>query len=336
MNKTNNTNGFSFISYEYNIGPIILIKKVVGGFSTKNYTLKTENGGIFFLKEYSEEVNNIKFVEFSEGFFQKAFPVIKPILSRKNKKYIEYCSKKYVLYPYLNHVIKKTKNLNGEFAYNLGKFLAELHIYSKLNNDKYKNVRINKHSFDRDKTIVIFNKVLNVIKKSKKNIIFDRLAISLVKKRIKYILEKKDRKCVLDTNDYALLHGDYNHENVFFNKSGDIINIFDFEKTIIGSINYEIINTIIIVFFYGYRKQNFDRTEIFLNGYQNVRKIDRKEFKKCLSFFISELFYTTIFEEERYLNDNYRLSRVHIHYYNSLMYFSNNNCFIKKILKMIN
>lgn len=318
------------------MGTIVSVEDVTGGYSTSNYVVGTDRGELFFLKEYRDGVPDMGLIEFTESFFSTGrFPVITPMPTKSEKKHVKFRGKVYVLYPFLNFTVSRSKDIKGRYAFNLGKFLGEMHAYSELNKNKYKNLGTKKYMSDKKRALAIFDTVLDILENTSEKDQLKRLTTSLIKKKIDYIRHDMVKNYGLNTHDYILLHGDYNNENIFYDKSGDIINIFDFEKSFIGLSSYELINTLIIVFFDSYKNQNFGRARTFLDGYQSVRRINKKEFVDALEFFISELFYTTIFEEERFLKNNNKLDKIFAHYNNSLDYFSKENNFRKNILKMI-
>ncbi len=259
---------------------------------------------------------------------------MRPILSKRNKKHVKYKKKIYVLYPYLDLCVIKSEASKGRYSFNLGRLLGEMHTYSELNKSKYRNLRISKYFWDRERASVIFNKVSNILQRTKNKKLFDQVAFSMIEKKIAYI-KRKAKRYSLDTDNYILLHGDFNNENVFYDQSGDIVSIFDFEKSTVGSLSYEIINALVISFFSSYKNKNFNRAKWFLDGYQSVRNIDKTQLKASLEFFTAGLFYTTLFEEEKYLKNNDRLDPIYAHYNNSLNYFSKKNNFSERILRMI-
>jgi Ser/Thr protein kinase RdoA (MazF antagonist) len=167
-------------------------------------------------------------------------------------------------------------------------------------------------------------------KKSNRDELDDKV-YSLLPQKVEYIKNHKPHKLDLEDEKIILLHGDFNSENVFFDISTNIINVFDFDRVFVGYALYELISSLVIMFFDNFKERNFDKASKFLSGYKSVKHINRHSFKRTIQYFIDELFYTSLFEEEKYLRKSDRFDNVYKHYLSTLKYFLQKNDFTERI-----
>ena len=331
-----NNDFLHFLSKQFNFDKIISLTSITKGYSSQNFQITTDDGNKYFLKKYDHEIKDFDFIEYAEGFFfHGGFPVIQPRISKTGPKYVKYKRCMYSVYPFIDAQFVPSRHLTDQHAFNLGCFLAKMHKYSEDNRKsylpyvkKFKPPRL----ADKNDILRIYYNVLRSLEKRSKRDELDDSVYSLLQQKVEYI-KKNHKPCKLDLENEkeVLLHGDFNNENVFFDTSANIIDIFDFDRVFVGYALYELISSLIIIFFDNFEEQNFNRASKFLEGYKLIKHINRQSFKCTIQYYINELFYTSLFEEEKYLRKSDRFDNIYKHYLSTLKYFLQKNNFAEII-----
>lgn len=331
-----NNNFLHFLSKQFNLSQIISLTPITKGYSSQNFQITTADGNKYFLKKYDHEIKDFDPIEHVESFFfQGGFPVIRPLISKTGSKYIKYGSYIYSVYPFIDAQFIQSKHLTDQHAFNLGCFLAKMHKYSEdnRNSHSYYIEKLKSHKLvDKNDILKIYYHVLRLLEKKSNRDELDDKVYSLLPQKVEYIKNHKPQKLDLEDEKIILLHGDFNNENVFFDTSSNIIDVFDFDRVFVGYALYELISSLIIIFFDDFEEKNFDKASKFLDGYKSIKHINQRFFKRTIQYFIDELFYTSLFEEEKYLRKSDRFDNVYKHYLSTLKYFLQENNFTERII----
>ena len=330
-----NNDFLHFLFKQFNLGQTISLAPITKGYSSQNFQITTADGNKYFLKKYDHEIKDFDFIEHAESFFlQGGFPVIQPLISKTGSKYVKYRSHVYSVYPFIDAQFVPSKHLTDQHAFNLGCFLAKMHKYSEDNQNSYSYYvkKLKPHKLvDKNNILRIYYHVLRLLEKKSNRDELDDKVYLLLRQKVERIKNHKPHKLDLEDEKIILLHGDFNNENVFFDVSTNIINVFDFDRVFVGYALYELISSLIIIFFDNFEEKNFDKASKFLSGYKSIKHINQQFFKRTIQYFINELFYTSLFEEEKYLRKSDRFDNIYKHYLSTLKYFLQKNDFTERI-----
>lgn len=325
-----------FLSQQFGLGEILSLFSTTGGYSSQKFQITAGDGNKYFLKEYAPEVQNFGLIEYAEDFFFRGgFPVIQTFASNEGPKYVKYKNRVYSVYPFIDAQLVSSQRIVGQYAFNLGCFLAKMHKYSGNNQESHRSYIKKFKLLNKNDILKTYDSVLQLLKKKSNRGELDDSVYSLLQQKVEYIKQHEIFKLDIESEKVILLHGDFNNENVFFDASANIINIFDFDRVFVGYALYELISSLIIIFFDNFGEQNFDRASRFLDGYKMIKRIDRESFKRAIQYYIHELFYTSLFEEEKYLRKSDRFDEIYKHYLNTLKYFLQKNNFTERICNYV-
>lgn len=317
----------------YAVGTIKKLLPVNTGYLTENYIILTTQGKFFLKKSSRDSKKRVAEVDVSTSFFLKGgFPVLVPILSTNREKHVWINNQCYTLFPFINQKNLESSKLSNEHLYNLGVLLASMHSYSIKNKKRY--LKFQKYADDWEK-----NRSRNALLDMLNHLNAEELGadMTLYKRVVNLKLDfiKFDKLKFIDLNidDYYLIHGDFHNENVFFNKGGQIVSIFDFEKSRVGSINFELGRAMMIACFsHSYKPYNFRKAKYFLKGYTSIREISKRDVEKGVLIYINKLFYSYNSEKERLILKNRRFDLFYKNSSKSIIYFSKKKeVFITKI-----
>jgi Ser/Thr protein kinase RdoA (MazF antagonist) len=316
------------LSQQFGFDEILSLFPITKGYSSQNFQITAGDGNKYFLKQYASEVQNFGLIQYAEDFFFRGgFPVIQALVSNEGSKYVRYKNRVYSVYPFIDAQIVSSQHMVGQHAFNLGCFLAKMHNYSESNQESYQPYIKKPKPLNKNDILKIYDSVSQLLEKKSNRDELDDSAYLLLQQKVEYAKQHEILKLDIENEKRLLLHGDFNNENVFFDASANIISVFDFDRTFIGYTLYELINSLVIIFFDNFGEQNFVRASKFLDGYKTIRCIDRESFKHTIQYYIHELFYTSLFEEEKYLRKNNRFDDIYKHYLNTLKYFLQKNNF---------
>ncbi len=328
---------YDFLEGNYNVGKIYKIGKVKGGFLTENKYILTDKGK-FFLKKYRpEKVANIDEIEFAESFFHKKFPIILPIETKHAIKHVIQNGDLYVLYPFVENKEVKEK-LNKKSSFNLGKFLAEMHKFAIENEYEYKDKKIKTENkiILKEKSLDGLLRIKNTLLNKKKKNNFDKIFQKGLELKINYVQEDIFNFSNYHPKDNYLIHGDYHFRNIFW-KRDDIAYLFDTEKARISSLSFDIIRCLMYSCFQAkYSDSRFKLAKSFLNGYQSIRKLDKKEIEFQMKIFVKKDYYSNWMEKFKYEQGNKKLDALYTSALKGWKYLEKNeDSFVQKFSKML-
>lgn len=327
---------YSFLKKHYNIGKINTVSEVKGGVLTVNNLIKTSKG-LYFLKKYrKQKMDRINIAEFTEKFFAKKFPMILPVETTKGTLHIIHGEDLYVLYPYIQKKEIK-KKLDNSSAFSLGKLLGEMHNYAEEHKNEYShlNLQVEFKNLDKKENMEKISKLLDIVRNLPKKSKIDTMYQKSLEFKLDYVSKDRKKHTFLPKDNF-LLHGDFHARNVFW-KGSAITHIFDTEKAFLGSVSFDMVRCMMYSCIeYTFTKEKFDIARSFLEGYNGVRKINKKELERNLDIFITKDYYTVWMENTKYMLDNGKVDKIYQDTMKGLKYFiKHRETFIQKILKMV-
>ena len=261
-----NKENISYINKKFNIEKFISYKGIKQGIENTNYLLKTKKRK-FILTIFEKRVSNKEL-----PFFMKLMEILnnskincpRPIKNKNGNYLFELKNKKACIVTFLEGNDKKI--LNTKNCYDIGKFIARIHLITK-------NIKI-----FRKNSMGINN--LNPILK---NIKFKKKEFNNLERFLKINLENI-KKNWPKTLPYGIIHGDLFIDNIFFKKN-KLSGILDFYFAANDYLIYEIAICINALCFdkKGTRFNiNKKKVKNLVKGYESIRKITQKE-KKSLN-----------------------------------------------------
>jgi Ser/Thr protein kinase RdoA (MazF antagonist) len=332
-----NTLTYTFIENCYDIGTITKLEEVRIGVFSENHFITTTKGKFFLKKNRDEVAHEIEKIEFAEVFFAKgSFPILLPLLTIDGNKHVRENGGCFTLYPFIDEEIISEKDLSADHVFSLGKLLGGMHVFSTNNKDAYSDEVACKDEWNKDKSFCkleeIKGKVLAMSDSEEKT-----RYLKMINIKLSYIEKEQCSYDSLNILDYGLIHGDFHYGNIFFNKNAEVVSLFDFEKQKVASFAGELGRSIMLICFNNtYEEKNFNRVKHFLRGYTSMRKVSSDDLIKGLIIYITKLFFSYWFENEKINKGNNRLDALYADTSKSIIYFeSNRDVFISRLLSML-
>ena len=257
-----NNNDILFLSTKFNLGKIIKFQGIKQGIENTNYLLVTSNKKyiltIFEKRAHKKDLPF--FMKLMDRLNQKKINCPNPLKDKKGKYLTKIKNKAACIVTFLNG--KDKNNLDVKNCYEVGKNIGMLHKAS----NKIKLYRKNSMSVGN-----LYTLLKSIRFKSKK---IDKNLKSILKINLKEIKKEWPKNL-----PKGIIHGDLFIDNIFFNK--DIFAGFiDFYFSCNDYLMYEIAICINALCFDIKKKRyvlNNRKVKNLINGYQNIRKISKKE-----------------------------------------------------------
>lgn len=322
------------INVIYDLGAKVEFLSVVKkGFLSENYILKNKQQK-FFLKKYRNfGLGRLRETHKVKKFFNNSgIPAIMPMSAKDNKTFFKFKDDYFSLFPFIDGREIDVNKLSDKEMEALAQLLAKIHLLSK---DKCPKI-IKERSFNWDKkeSLQKSKDILKLIKNKKIKSVFDKKVIKYLIQKINLIEKNKISYPDLRLKNDHLIHGDFHEDNIFFDKKGDIMGIFDWEKANQSPRVLELVRAMWFLCFYDkYNKSSFQRAQVFLIKYNEIYPLNKSELAVGLKAWYLNQLHSMWVVDEIYLKNNKRVKILMNSYINFLNYQSKNlEKFINRIL----
>jgi Ser/Thr protein kinase RdoA (MazF antagonist) len=277
----------------FNIGRIHDYVLLHSGFMSQNYRVNTDVGS-FFLKRYRDRINTvIHEIKMAEEYFaEHSLPVILPKKDRYGREAF-WCKAWYSIFPYIETKNLSRADLTEPLLVSLASTLAKFHeAGDQFTYRPFQMIRIgNKRKFlmenvelDRrlEQRVHLTSGEIQIQDLlSLKRSLFQQTRITPDKFHMRYD---------------CLLHGDYQHFNVFADIDR-VTHVFDLERTSLGPSSYEIARAIFMDCFEdGWKEKNFSDARLYLRTYRENRTLTLSEFSRAIRFYYYNIIHTSWIE----------------------------------------
>ena len=289
----------------FDLKGISSFNKVQGGFLCNNFSFEAA-GKKFFLKEYRfEDKNKVAEIhKIKQFFFSKGIPAILPIKTKQTETFFVVGKKIYALFPFIVgvHYIRGTIPISA--IESLGKFLAKIHIAGAQCN-------FHVEGGFKDKGAEAFVRgaqdIIKIIRKKRTRDAFDESALRGLELKIKLTERDAVQAEILIKELPILLHGDYHEQNIFFDEMGNIKNIFDFEKSIMGPRSFELWRSADYMFLNGiFSDKRIADVILYFQSYNQTNPISEVELCNGLDIYYQRSIRSLWVEQEHYLKGSTR------------------------------
>ncbi len=326
---------------EYRIKELKVVKKVTGGYLSDNYKLKDKQQE-YFLKKYREfSAADMKSIHAVKKFFSDGrIPVIAPLTARKKQTYILFEGRYYALFPFVHgQVFTPPVTINPSALRSGARMLARMHLLSKRGVPRgftqrlgdWKMKRIVQSEKDFETTAA---RILTIINAKKKLSVYDRFARKTIGFKMTTSRKLPTYFNVAVLGHPHVAHGDFHFENAFFDKKGEMIHVFDFEKSEIRPRILEILRSMFIVCFQGsFTNTHFKAAEQYIKAYNKLYPIKTSELKAGLEAILYKHVRTLWIEKEHYLKNSKKFDVFLRENYNTIYYLVHNMESLNKRIK---
>ena len=244
---------------DYNLKEVQSFEGINEGIQNTNYKIKIDSKD-FILTIY-ENINRIDDLDFFLSLMNylssKGIKCPIPIENSKSNYVGEIKSKPAALLTFLDG--KSTLNIKKDHTFEVGKVLAEMHLYTK----DFPLEKINDLSVDGWEKLLIKNK--NKIDKFEKNL-YKKIEDKII------IIRKKWPKDLPS----GVIHADLFPDNVLF-KDGKVSGLIDFYFSCTDYFTYDLC-ICINAWCFNYKNEfQIDLFQNLLKGYQSIRKLEEEE-----------------------------------------------------------
>lgn len=313
------------INLIYNLGSEVEFLSIVKkGFLSENYILKNKQQK-FFLKKYRNfGLTRLKETHKVKKFFSdNEIPVIMPIITKSKKTFFAWNGSYYGLFPFINGRQIDVDKLNKKEMESCAELLAKIHLVSETRCPRV--VKERSFGWDKKDSLKRAKYILDLIKNKKLQSVFDKKVSKYLLQKINLIQKNKIKYEDLKLRNDHLIHGDFHEDNIFFDKKGGIMNIFDWDKNNQSPRVLELVRAMWFLCFYDkYNKSSFQRAQIFLKKYDELYPLDKSELEAGLKAWYLNQLHSMWVVDEIYLKNNKRVEILMNSYINFLNYQSKN------------
>jgi Ser/Thr protein kinase RdoA (MazF antagonist) len=311
---------------------LTFLENVAKGFLSENYIL-TDGTTKYFLKRYRfEEMNQIQVIHNVKKYFNSGgIPVIMPLVAKGGETFFIQNDAGYALFPFVDGKHFDRGTLPKDAIISLGEMLGAIHLLGK------EGVHITDKEFSftikSEEGLRKIEEVLKIINERENLDEFDILAQKnlILKKELTTTNTLKDEDVWLPSDH--LIHGDYHDQNVFFDTSNKVSNVFDFEKTTNAPRTYELLRSMTYALLHdSITQENLRFCKIYYDAYRSVYPLSETELREGIHFYITKSLFNVWIEEEHYLKNNTRVD-VFLHSdFMRLNYLKNNPHYLEDTL----
>lgn len=294
------------ITILYDLPNLRYIEKAIGGYLTDNYIL-TNTDEKFFLKRYrypdEEKIKKIQSVK--KYYHANGVPVIIPLLNNKQSAYFIYKEGYFSLFPFVEGQIYKSGELNEIALESAGAMLAQIH---KLGKDTGLHITEQSRGWNKQRFFECASQILDLIQKKEIKDSFDVLAEKIILLKLELAENNTVNFLDLNMNNDHIIHGDYQVNNLFFDKEDKVKYVFDWEKTELAPRSTELLRSIAITCFNTqYEDKNYLDAEVYLKSYNKFYPISKLEVKNAVTLIHIKHIHSLWVETEHYLKNNGRV-----------------------------
>ncbi len=317
--------------------PITDITKVTTGYLSENHILYTKSQK-YFLKQYRfdddskiETIHTIKFY-FAHG----GIPIILPIENNLGKTYFCFRGRYFALFPFVDGININENKLSTNSIISLAQILAKIHILGKsqknrpLNNPELK-------SWNKNEIILQLSQLISLIERKKVKNQFDQLALKTLKLKLSIVEKNTISLNQLSLKRDHLTHGDFQNQNVFYDKKGLVSHVFDLEKSEVLPRIYEVLRSMDYIFLNGkHSNSQISKALLYLESYHQKYPLTKQEVIDGLKVYYLKIAHSNWIETEHYINNNNRVDIFLKTRIPTLRYFSKNlDQFTKLVLNQL-
>lgn len=264
------------ISDAYGLDDIVSIEKVEEGVINHNYILASTKGK-YFLKTNSIKIKEaVPYTYTAENFMSmKGVPAVTMLKTTDGQIYLEFEGMIYTLYPYIES--DRGHNYLLEDYFRMGEMLAKIHV---VGNKDIPQIFVERRGDKRLKetSVEILQIWKDRIMAIEGRTEIDDMFLKDIEFKLRTVADFEDMQ---PAERDTLLHGDFQTGNILLDKNTrEIIGVCDWEKAMYSFRAYEIARSIMYICFEDKSlnsENSYVTTKSFLQGYQSIYPISRKE-----------------------------------------------------------
>ncbi len=288
------------LSELFPIGAIRSISYAHGGLLCNNFFVDAA-AGRYFLKQYRKQTSSWVYeIKFAEEFFaDNGIPVILPLKDAHGRAAFWHEDNWYSIFPFVEGIQKDSDALSASEVQSMGEMLANIHRAGIHFSGRDMPVL---KLWDRGRFILEYVDVMRQVHAVAVPDEMDILVRTTLEQKYAFVMKNNKRPEDFDLPRHCLLHGDFQHGNVFFDAEGNVAAVFDLEKTCVGPRSFELVRAMMITNFdTGFGQENTERARIFLRAYREEFPISFDEFYKGMHVYSIDLAHVLWMEAKRYL-----------------------------------
>ncbi len=289
----------------YDMKSIVDLRSIGGGFTTENFIF-SDGRGTFFLKRYNTtDTRRIHDIASAyDRFARGGIPVIQPIKTNQGESCFFLDDAWWGVFPFVDGNSRQSKELTFNEVGELGRMLGHIHRVGQScpKNDIQPMALWNKEIFTSEKHLLEY--AFEHLENPRE---VDAMAIGNIRIQDSFLTQHAVFMANLRPANDCLIHGDFTHNNIFWDTSGRIHAVFDLDKTCVASRAYELArSTLIICFDHAWNKTSFALAQAFIQSYLTTHPMDFEEFRTGLDIYIANYMHMTWLERKIILNKSLR------------------------------
>lgn len=280
-------------------------RSIGGGYITENFLL-SDGHRSYFLKRYNTtDTSRIHDITVAyQRFARGGIPVIEPIKNTQEESCFYLDEAWWGVFPYVDGILRPSCELTLKDATRLGTMLARIHHVGQvaMRQDIHPITLWNEEVFVSDKHLLEYAYRHESHKRD-----VDDLAMQALAQKNQFIHEHGSFIAQLRPQNDCLIHGDFTHNNIFFDPDGGIKAIFDLDKACVAPRSYELARSVLIICFdHGWDEMSFALANAFLNAYVTDHPISLDEFRLGLHTYVANYAHMTWLEKKIILHKSAR------------------------------
>ncbi len=273
------------------------LQPILGGYTTQNFSFSDEEA-LFFLKRYNTldtaRMHTIAMAH--QRLTSGNIPIVLPLMTHRHELAFFLDEAWWGVFPFVQGRTYHSSELTPALAHELGLILGHIHIKGLASRkDDIEPIMLwNKDVFTSDQVALEY---VYEHQKNKREV--DTIAISNIRLQAEFVATHSLTVSDLHQENNCLIHGDFTHNNVFFDEHGHVKWIFDLDKACVAPRAYELARSVLITCFdHGWDEKSFQLADEFLRSYLRVYPMGFDEFKLGFQIYITYFMHTTWLEKK--------------------------------------
>lgn len=297
------------------------IEPIRVGYLSENYKVVAEDGRAYFLKQYRAELTPERVADIHKSkfyFHGCGIPVIVPIRDRAGESISAHEGRLFALFPFVEGTSHPDQRLSYSEIESLACVIARTHVAGEQAPTDFIAKRASERSVadaraHGDELLAVINEKIG---RDPERFDYDARAVVEHKRELLDDWQFGEETA----QPFILTHSDLHGGNAFFDASGAVTHVFDFELTKYTSAAQDMIRQMTITSFdHGERDEKLRRARTFLSAYRSVRPFSDEELLAAVREFIRYRATSWWVEDEHYLHGNRRVDIFLGHDYYSML-----------------
>lgn len=319
-------------------GELVFKEKIGEGVLNTNYRVKDADSGVsYFLRGHRhDDKGKVEKFYLAEKFFAEHDIPVVVALARDNQSVVEVAGELYSVYPWVEGRRARDVVDHAKALKSVARLQANIHLLSKDGASQGLSDR-KSTGWDKSAFLEELGRYEALIKSKQIKDTVDGIVLEVIGLQRQMAVANDKILESFNLGQDHLIHGDIQGTNIFFDDKDEMKYLFDSEHIQYSPRGLEVARSLdLMCLSTEYTDEDFDRAGVFLQEYQSVYPLRRKELEESLRAYILRMVHYTWKLKERYDKQNYRVDKIFKYDKKRLAYFSQHlEPFVQRVLSSV-